>query len=267
MSRRGLPETVRTRHDLHYVEELFQDESGSVGRFLPLNSIRPNPNQPRQTIGDLTELVASIREKGVLEPLIVRPRENGYEIIAGERRYRACKELGIDRVPCIIKEADDRESLEIALIENLQRKDLDPFEEAEGFQALADKFQYTHAEIAQVIGKSRTSITESMALVHLPPEVRQLCRQADIASKSLLLQIVRQPDVEEMKKLVERIGKESLTRQQVREEKNQEKNQHRRFHTFHSKGKGYKLAIRFSRPKVSNEEILEALSDTLSKLK
>lgn len=266
MSRRGLPETVRTRHDLHYVEELFQDESGSVGRYLAINSIRPNPNQPRQTFGDLSELVASIREKGVLEPLLVRPTENGYEIIAGERRWRACKELGIDRIPCIIKDADDRESLELALIENLQRKDLDPFEEGDGLQALAEKFHYTHAEIAHVIGKSRTSITESLALTHMPTDVKQMCRQADISSKSLLLQIVRQPDAEEMKKLVDRIGKENLTRQQVRQEGSQEKSRHHGFHTFHAKGKGYKLSVRFSRPKVTKEEIIEALSDTLNKL-
>lgn len=232
-----------------------------------MTSIQPNPNQPRQSFGDLSELVASIREKGVLEPLLVRPRENGYEIIAGERRWRACKEIGVERVPCIIKEADDRETLEIALIENLQRKDLDPFEEAEGFQSLAEKFKYTHAEIAQVIGKSRTSITESLSLNHIPGDVRELCRQADIRNKSLLLQVVRQPDVEEMKKLVDRITKGNMTREQVRSEKNEEKSRHRRHSIYHVRGKGFRVSIRFSRPKVSKEDVVAALSETLDKLK
>jgi ParB family transcriptional regulator, chromosome partitioning protein len=122
VNKRGLPEAIRMKHDLHYVEELFHDESGIVGRYLPVDSIEPNPNQPRQVIGDLTELVASIKEKGVLEPLLVRRYGNGFQIIAGERRWRACKELGISTVPCIEKDVDDRETLELALIENLQRR-------------------------------------------------------------------------------------------------------------------------------------------------
>jgi ParB family chromosome partitioning protein len=232
-----------------------------------MSSIHPNPNQPRQSFGDLSELVASIREKGVLEPLLVRSRENGYEIIAGERRWRACREIGIDRIPCIIKEADDRESLELALIENLQRKDLDPFEEADGLQSLAEKYNYTHAEIAQVIGKSRTSITESLSLKHMPGEVRDLCRQADILNKSLLLQVVRQADIDEMKKLVDRISKGSMTREQVRQEQSEEKKRRQRHSIYHVRGKGYRVSVRFSRPKVSKEEVIEALSETLDKLK
>src|SRR3989337_2915776 len=139
------------KHDLHYVDELFQDQSGAIGRYIPTDLIRPNPNQPRHNIGDLTELIASIREKGVLEPLLVRRFGDEYQLIAGERRWRACKEIGISVVPCIEKNVDDREMMEIALIENLQRKDLTPFEEAAGLLVLAEKFNYTHTQIAQVI--------------------------------------------------------------------------------------------------------------------
>jgi ParB family transcriptional regulator, chromosome partitioning protein len=265
VSKRGLPESVRMRHDLHYVEELFHDKSGVVGRYIPIDLIRPNPDQPRQNIGDLSELVASIREKGVLEPIIVRPYEGGYQIVAGERRWRACHLAGLNAVPCIEKDVDDREMLEIALIENLQRKDLTPFEEADGLQSLAEKFEYTHAQIAEVIGKSRTSITEILALNHMPEEIKELCRQADISSRSLLLQVVRQPDTEEMKRLVDRIQKEKLTRQDVRNEKAHEtRPQH---FNYRSSGTGYELSIRFNKPSVTHEEIIHILETTLEKLK
>jgi ParB family chromosome partitioning protein len=266
VSKRGLPETVHMKHDLHYVEELFHDESGTpVGRYIPIDLIRPNPDQPRVSFGDLEELKASIREKGVLEPLIVRPREDGYQIVAGERRWRACRDLGMETVPCIEKDVDDREMLEIALVENLQRKDLSPFEEAEALQSLAEKFAYTHAQIARVIGRARTSVTESFALMHMPEEVRELCRRADISNKSLLLQVVRQSSVEEMKKLVERVSRQQLTRDQVREQTPARKKP-RRF-TFHTRGKGFNLIIYFNKSEVSKEELKEALRTALANIK
>lgn len=265
MNKRGLPESVRMKHDLHYVEEMFHDQAGAVGRFIPIHLIRPNPEQPRQHIGDLTELIASIREKGVLEPLIVRPHEEGYQIVAGERRWRACLQAGVTSVPCIEKDVDDKEMLEIALIENLQRKDLTPFEEAEGLQSLSQKFQYTHAQIAEVLGKSRTSVTEVLSLNHMPDEIKELCRQADISSKSLLLQVARQPGVDEMKSLLERIRSENLTRKDVRDEKQRE-SRPRQF-LYRSSGTGYELSIRFNKSSVSHEEIIQVLEKTSEKLK
>ncbi len=130
----GLPVTLKMRHDAHYVESLTSYSGAAVGRMIPVDQIRPNPEQPRKALGDLRELTASIREKGVLEPLLVRfmPREDCYHIISGERRYHASRAAGIREVPCIEKMADDAETLEIALIENMQRKDLTPFEEADG---------------------------------------------------------------------------------------------------------------------------------------
>lgn len=264
--KRGLPETVRMKHDLHYVDEIFQDESGTVGRYIPTELIKPNPNQPRHTIGDLTELVASIREKGVLEPLLVRPYGGEYQLIAGERRWRACKELGFEFVPCIERDVDDKEMLELALIENLQRKDLTPFEEAEGLLALGEKFDYTHVQIAQVIGKSRSSVTESLSLNQMPAEIKEMCRRADITNKSLLLQIVRQPDAEEMRKLVERISTSHLTRQAVRNEKKRVRGKAKRF-VYRHNGKNYNIIIYFNKHNVVEDEIKEALLDTLSNLK
>src|SRR5205814_731045 len=135
------------------------------------------------------------REKGVLEPILVRPRGPRFQIIAGERRYRAAIEAGLGEIPCIVREASDSETMEIALIENLQRKDLSPFEEADGLKTLAESYGYTHEAMAERLGKSRTSITEILTLSAMPEEVREACRRADIHSKSLLLQVVRQGEL------------------------------------------------------------------------
>src|SRR6201996_7055589 len=117
------------RHDAHYVESLTSYSGAAIGRMIPVNQIRPNPDQPRKAIGDLRELTDCIREKGVLETLLVRfvPREGCYYIISGERRSPASRAAGLTEVPCIEKVADDAETLEIGLIENIQRKDLTPF--------------------------------------------------------------------------------------------------------------------------------------------
>src|SRR5215213_12005809 len=130
--------------------------------MIPIDKLAPNPGQPRVEIGDLRDLIASVKDKGVLEPLLVRPSDVGgrYMIISGERRYRAAVEAELREVPCIEMDVDDREVAEIALIENLQRKDLTPYEESEGLQALIERFDYTHEEVAQKVGKSRSSITE-----------------------------------------------------------------------------------------------------------
>lgn len=265
--KRGLPESIRMKHDLHYVDELLEEKAGVVGRYIPIELIKPNPDQPRREFDDLSELVASVREKGVLEPLIVRRFEDGYQIVAGERRWRASKEVGLTVVPCIEKNVDDREMLEIALIENLQRKDLTAFEEAEGLLALAEKFQYTHAQIAQVIGKSRTSVTETLALNQMPAEVRDVCRQADISSKSLLLQIVRQPGVEEMKQLAERIARESLSRSDVRKEKQHGSTKELEAFVYKFNGENFSLTLRFNKSEVSHDEVAGALEVALKNLK
>jgi len=158
--RRGLPDKSKMRHDAHFVEELVKRSTTHVGQYLPLSVIDPNPEQPRSQLGNLEELTASIREKGVLEPILVRAKANNrYEIISGERRFRAATAAGLDEIPTIELDADERESLEIALIENIQRKDLTPFEEAEGFLFLQEKFGYTHEKISKVLGKSRTTVT------------------------------------------------------------------------------------------------------------
>ena len=136
MPKRGLPAFVSMRHDEHYVEALAMSAGTPVGRMVPIDLIDPNPNQPRQVMGDLSELIASITEKGIIEPLVVRQRGDRFQIIAGERRYQASVQAGLRELPVVIREVDDTEVIELALIENLQRKDLTPFEEAEALHGL-----------------------------------------------------------------------------------------------------------------------------------
>src|SRR3712207_4619754 len=196
------------RHDAHYVEELAERQPQAIGRLIPIELLDPNPEQPRVEIGDLTELTASIKDKGVLEPLLVKPSKASgrWMIIAGERRWRAARAAGLREVPCIEMDVDDRAVAEIALIENMQRKDLTPWEEADGLLALCERFGYTHEEVARKVGKSRSTVTEALSIATLPEVIREQCRRADINVKSLLLQIVRQPDEAAMQRMVGEIA-------------------------------------------------------------
>ena len=141
LRRVGLPDAMRMRHDNHFVDQLGRPGGAPVGRLIPIEDIDPNPNQPRHAMGDLSELIASVREKGILEPILVRPRGNRFQIIAGERRFRAAGEAQLVEIPCIVRETPDAEMMELALIENLQRKDLTAFEEADGLLTLKDRLQ------------------------------------------------------------------------------------------------------------------------------
>jgi ParB family chromosome partitioning protein len=260
------------RHDTHYVDQLGRDGGAPIGRLVPIEDIDPNPNQPRQSVGDLSELVASVREKGVLEPILVRPAGSRFEIIAGERRYRAAVEVGLAELPCVVREASDAETMEIALIENLQRKDLHAFEEADGLKVLAESYGYTHEKMAQKLGKSRTSVTEVLSLTNMPDEVRELCRLADIHSKSLLLQVVRQSSTEKMIELIERFQRDGLsTRQQMRAvlkpvEKPQRGRPRNFVFKYQPKEKTFSLALQFKRSEVPREEVVRALQSIIEDL-
>jgi ParB family transcriptional regulator, chromosome partitioning protein len=271
VSRRGLPTTLKMRHDRHYVEELSSRSGAPVGRMIPLDRLEPNPHQPRIEIGDLAELTASIREKGVLEPLLVRPSEVGgrFMIIAGERRFRAAREAGLREVPCIEMEVDDRAVAEIALIENLQRKDLTPFEEADGLQVLVERFGYTHEEVARKIGKSRSSVTEALAIAALPADVREQCRRADISSKSLLLQIVRRPDADAMRGFIRQVAEQGLTRDEARRVRGAKKQARPQPFVYRHQGEGreYSVEVKFRRSAVSRDELITALERLLAALR
>lgn len=152
---------------------------------LPINEIIPNKEQPRKTFdeGALQELADSITVHGVLQPLLVRPLlSGGYQLIAGERRWRASRMAGLKEVPVIIRELSDSEAMEIAIIENLQREDLNPIEEAEGLQALINKCDYTQEQVAVSVGKSRPAIANALRLLKLPEEVRQMTKEGEISA-------------------------------------------------------------------------------------
>ncbi|WP_029040967.1 ParB/RepB/Spo0J family partition protein [Cucumibacter marinus] len=161
------------------------DRSGV--KRLPVEFIVPNPNNPRRDFDaeNLDELTESIREKGVMQPLLVRPGRQDpdrFELIAGERRWRASQRAGLHEVPVIIRDVDDREALELAIIENVQRADLNPLEEAQGYQQLVDQFSYSQNELAQVIGKSRSHVANTLRLMKLPEKVRDYVARGELTA-------------------------------------------------------------------------------------
>jgi ParB family transcriptional regulator, chromosome partitioning protein len=258
------------RHDEHYVDALTSSAGSPIGRMIPIEQIDPNPNQPRQVMGDLSELMASIAEKGIIEPIIVRQRGGRFQIVAGERRYQAAIQVGLREIPIVIREVDDNEIIEVALVENLQRKDLTAFEEAEALSSLAERCRYTHEDMAKRLGKSRTAITESLSLNAMPDEVKNLCRLADIHSKSLLLQIVRQGDPQKMVALVEKISRDGgATREQVRKETAKPKAGRPKAYVFSYRPptKAFKLQLRFAKARVDRDEVIHALEGIIEELR
>jgi ParB family chromosome partitioning protein len=261
------------RHDSHYVEELTRRSGRHIGSMLPLDLIEPNAEQPRTQLGNIEELAASIREKGVLEPILVRQiAPNRYQIISGERRYRAATLAGLDEIPAIELDVDDKEQLEIALIENIQRKDLTPFEEAEGFALLQQKFGYTHEKISQVIGKSRTTITETLLINDIPDRIRVMCREAGISNKSVLVQVARANSEEAMEKLVRSFGAGELSRDDLRKQtaaKAEPKKAGRpKNYVFALKDKAlpFTLNLAFKKPNVEKREVIDAVRELLRRL-
>jgi ParB family transcriptional regulator, chromosome partitioning protein len=272
LKRAGLPITLKMRHDAHYVESLTSYSGAAIGRMIPAEQIHPNPDQPRKSIGDLRDLTDSVREKGVLEPLLVRfvPREDCYYIISGERRYHAARAAGLREIPCIEKTADDAETLEIGLIENLQRKDLTAFEEADGLHRLATQFEYTHEDVARKIGRARSSVTETLSLRNIPDALRKKCIDQGISSKSLLLQIARQPTEKKMMEMLHRILQGGLTRDEARRERREEQTGPQRpqpfIFQFEPENESFRFRIQFKKSHVSRDELIGTLRDILAQL-
>lgn len=288
--RKGLPVRVKMRHQSHFVDELAARHDAPVGKMVPLSAVEPDPAQPRSAMGDLSDLVASIRAKGVLEPILVRPRPEpvpadapeasrpastaAYRIISGERRYRAAREAGLYEVPVVVMEVSEEEALEIALIENLQRKDLTPFEEAEGYRALAERHGYTQEGIAEVVGKSRTVITESLALLQIPPRVRDTAEALGISSKSLLLEVLKVEGQEEMVRLLEEVAARGLSRDDLRRQLRGGgpggggKRRRKPFtFRFRAPDKTYSLALSFRQTEVDRGDLIRALEEILVQLR
>lgn len=152
--------------------------------FVDINDIKPNSNQPRKIFDEekLEELAISIKEHGLIQPVILRKAEKGFEIVAGERRWRACRKAGLKEIPCIIKELTDEENMLLAIIENMQREDLNPIEEAEGLNQMITSFGMTQEQVSKSVGKSRPYITNSLRLLKLPEQIRDMVSQGQLTT-------------------------------------------------------------------------------------
>lgn len=181
-------------------EETSVADSGRKPRRAPIENLRPNPRNPRRlfTDAELAELADSIRERGIIQPIVVRAlQSDNFEIIAGERRWRAAQRAGLHDVPIAIVEANDAQSLEYAIIENVQRADLNPIEEASGYLALMDDFNRTQDEVAQIVGKSRPHVANTIRLLKLSEPVKQLVRSGKISAGHARL-LLGQPNAEQI---------------------------------------------------------------------
>ena len=179
---------------------------------LPTTAIRPNSRQPRRSFPEagIKELAASIREVGILQPLVVRSTSDGFELIAGERRLRAAKEAGLDRVPVLIRQAGENESMELALVENLQREDLNPLETAAAYQALMEGFGLSKEQLANRLGKSRAAVTNTLRLAQLPERIRALLEEGKLTEGHARALLGLETE-EQMVDLAQRIQEERLS--------------------------------------------------------
>jgi len=271
MKKTGLPENIAMRHDFHFVELIAARSPAPRIRMIPVNKIDPNPHQARSELGDLQELMASIKAKGILEPILVRPKGDRFEIIAGERRYVAALNVGLSEVPCIEMNVNDQEALELALIENLQRKDLDVFEEADGLKTLVDLYGYSHQQLAERIGKARSTITEIINVAKIPYHLRELCKKHGLMSRSTLIEIAKLDKPEDMEKLINQIIESGLKRDETRElgkklKGNLKKSKPFVFR-FYPNDRKFLIKIEFKQENVSRDELIVILEDILRKLK
>ncbi|KNY21269.1 ParB/RepB/Spo0J family partition protein [Methylobacterium sp. ARG-1] len=185
-------------------------------RKVPVEFLRPNPRNPRRSFGEaeLAELATSITQRGIIQPIVVRPLADvpgAFEIVAGERRWRASQKAGLDEVPVVIVEIDDRASLEFAILENVQRSDLNPIEEASGYERLMQDFAYTQKELAEILGKSRSHLANTLRLLNLPPAVQDRVTAGELtAGHARALLAVRDPEA-----LARRVVAEGLSVREV----------------------------------------------------
>ncbi len=210
MSKKGLGRGLSA-----LIPSMPQETAGET-RELPIEAISPNPRQPRTEIDDekIAELADSVTKVGILQPIIVRPFGEGFQIVAGERRWRAAKSAGLDKVPVVVLMTTDTESLELALIENLQREDLNAIEEARGYKRLLTEHQLTQAELADKVSKSRSAITNALRLLDLPEEVQDLVYEGRLSAGHARA-ILTVPDDEQRTRLARKSVQEGLSVREV----------------------------------------------------
>lgn len=189
---------------------------GDAVRYISIDEIRPNRNQPRRHFNEdsIGELADSIREHGIIQPLIVRKDEHGYELVAGERRWRAARVAGLSAVPCVTRELTDEENAVLAIIENLQREDLDPIEEAQGLRRMMDSYGFTQEQVSKSVGKSRPYISNSLRLLTLPEAIQDMVSGGSL-SIGHARALITIPDERKQKEYAEKAVKEGLSVRQV----------------------------------------------------
>jgi ParB family chromosome partitioning protein len=260
------------KHDGHFVDLISARSLGPRIRMLPIEKIDPNPHQARCELGNIGELQDSIKSKGLLEPILVRPKGNRFEIIAGERRFIASKNIGLKDLPCIEMDVEDNEAMEIALIENLQRKDLDIFEEADGLQALVDIHQYHHQQISEKIGKARSTITEILSIAKIPRNVRDIIRETGVFSQSTIIEIAKQKSEADMLKLAREIVDRRLTREDTRDLAKYLKGKTKKlkyyvYNFVPEDTDKFRLRLEFKKHTVSKQEIIAVLQEIIDQIR
>lgn len=260
------------RHDGHFVDLISARSQGPRIRMIGLDHIDPNPHQARSQVGNIQELMESIKSKGVLEPILVRSKGSRFEIIAGERRFIASKNLGLREIPCIEMDVEENEAMEIALIENLQRKDLDLFEEADGLQALIDLYNYNHQQVSDKIGKARSTITEILTIAKIPPSVRDLIKTAGTLSRGTIIEIAKQKTEDDMLRLVKEIAERHLTREDTRDLSKYLKGKTKKvkyyvYNFVPEDTDKYRLRLEFKKQAISKQEIIEILEEIIRAIK
>lgn len=222
-----------------------------------------DPKQPRQFIGDLTELKASISRHGIIEPIIVRRVDDAtYRLIAGERRWRAAKELGLERVPAIIRELDANDTFEVQLVENLHRKDLNAVEEAMGYKVLIDEYNISQSELGRRLGKSVATINETLRVLSLHPDILETFRTSEKVPRSVLLEISKQPAKTQLA-LWEQAQRGELTVRKVRELKTPSIDRVYPYRVSIPVGPAT-VTVTFGKEAASTDEVLEALRNAVA---
>jgi len=270
--RSGLPVSVAMKHDGHFVDLISSRSLGPRIRMIPIEKIDPNPHQARCELGNIGELQDSIRSKGILEPILVRAKGSRFEIIAGERRYMASKNIGLKELPCIDMDVEDNEAMEIALIENLQRKDLDIFEEADGLKALADIHSYNHEQISAKIGKARSTITEILSIADIPQRARDIISKAGGFSRSTLVEIAKLRTEDDMIKFARDIADRRLTREDTRDLAKYMKGKTKKlkyyvYNFVPDDTDRFRLRLEFKKQTISKQEIISVLEEIIEQIR
>ncbi|HWD40383.1 MAG TPA: ParB/RepB/Spo0J family partition protein [Fimbriimonas sp.] len=231
---------------------------------VAVSTIEPDPDQPRKDVGDLSELKASITRHGILQPVILSiVAEDQYRLIAGERRFTAAKELGLETVPAIIRTIEEHNRLEVQLVENIHRKELNPLEEASAYQRLIDEFKLSQRQLAQRLGKSPAAINQTIRMLSLPREILESVQTSERLSRSVLLEIAKLPNADEQLAYWTAALNGGVTVKEARAKKAGEPAPPKPHSKFPIKTKAATVTVSFDRADVDPSEVIEALSEAL----